>query len=274
MYYECPTCAVTRCPACAGRGRATGMWHGFEFVQDSELWSLDSSKEFSKVMRSRFRSLGFHEGKFNWERFVKDSTVPMTPGYIGCQIAHFECWREADFPDWLLVIEDDAVPIPVMGLDWVDVFGLLCNEIAELRVDGEEWDLLWVGRSLSMSCEQEMLDRFAGLVPSLLIEPGYVVGMHCYCLSRRGLKRLLQSELPRTVVRPIDEMIGALNLGGRHPRERFEARIMGLGSSIDLKNWRSLAFPYLGLAVQMCDLDHYRDFNCSRSQDALEQYLS
>lgn len=173
-------------------------------------------------------------------------------------------------PEWLLVVEDDAVPLPEFELDWSDVLALLCREIAALRRSRTPWDLIWVGRSAAMGPEPtawpEDLD---GEPPSLLVRPGYCILIHCYCLSRRGIQRLLDAPLSHTVLRPLDEVFGALNLGGRHLRRRFGERLQKLGRGKELlSDFRCLAFPFRGVVVQLEDTDEYGDSELATSHQA------
>merc|ERR1712008_228457 len=148
---------------------------------------------------------------------------PQTLGFVGGHGAHALVWREAATLglDWVLVLEDDALPAPSFGLAWADIWHIIMHEINELRERGEEWDILYVGRTPSMTPEGR---RISGL----LCEPGYCLRTHCYCLSRRGLQRLLSSGVPSTVLHcPQDEVLATIWLQD-HVHSETLAKILPL----------------------------------------------
>merc|ERR1711924_15173 len=117
-----------------------------------------------------------------WPSFPKDVREPQTPGFVGGHMSHAEVWREAlDVPglEWVMVLEDDATPSPGYGLGWDQTWCAVASQISLLRELGEEWDIMYVGRTPSYTPEgKELTD--------LVVEAGYCLGSHTYCLSVRG----------------------------------------------------------------------------------------
>merc|ERR1719282_214815 len=168
--YKCQQCRAVFCAACAGRGRAIADWRGREVAIDMELWDAPNSEESAKMLEKWEQDQHFgpddFRNTFKYYNKGHDFTKQMSHGFVGSHLAHYDCWRRAveaqtstvgfqnesydNGPEWLLVVEDDAVPLPEFELDWGDVLALLCLEIAALRRSKTPWDLIWVGRCAAM----------------------------------------------------------------------------------------------------------------------------
>ena len=131
---------------------------------------------------------------------------PLKLGEIGCTLAHWSCWRDAQAngnEPYVLILEDDAVPVP-------DLLERLLASLATL--DADEFDLLYLGRYR--------------LTPDQPARPGLVVPgySHCtfgYLLTRNALPLLLSTGLDQAIV-PVDEFLPAMYID--HPRSDLRAR--------------------------------------------------
>mmetsp|Transcript_74558 Transcript_74558/g.235585 ORF Transcript_74558/g.235585 Transcript_74558/m.235585 type:complete len:456 (+) Transcript_74558:55-1422(+) len=215
--------------------------NGQRYVADQSLWHAPSKNERA-VMTLNGQRYGFIEQQFH--AFLKGEDEECSWGYTGCQLAHVEAWREAYAAgaEWLFLLEDDVLPAPLFGMDWADVWGVVAHEVHSLRDQGEEWDLMYVGKGSATSTE-------GPFVTPLVIRAGYNLKMHCYCLSRRGLERMLRAELSYMSIRPQDEILAALSIQGRHPRECVADRIRECFP--DVEDFRSVAFAFWGIVFQL-----------------------
>jgi len=142
-------------------------------------------------------------------------------------------------------------------MDWAEVWGVVAEQVHELRSKGERWDLLFVGKGSSVSAEGR-------LVTPLVAECGYNIKMHCYCISRQGMAKLLASRLPFTAIRPQDEILATLNVQGRHPRQRLREKVRELFPQ-GVDGFRSLCFPWWGIVFQMQHFEQHRNSELCRS---------
>jgi len=229
--------------------------NGRVYVADEEVWHPPTQNEADHMLRT-FSQAGWNMSI--WKAFLQDCSEPNSWGYVGCQLAHVEAWRAAHSAgvDWLLICEDDVCPIPLFDMDWVDVWSVVACEVRELRSKGERWDLLFVGKGSSVSPE----GRY---VTPLVVECGYNIKMHCYCISYEGMSKLLASELPFCSIRPQDEILASLNVQGRHPRERIRQKIDELFPAVG--GFRSLCFPWWGIVFQLQHFEHHRNSEICRS---------
>jgi len=228
---------------------------GQTYTANHELWHGPDGHEVSGMQRI-FAADGWNA--FLWQAFLQDCSEPNSWGYVGCQIAHVEAWREALAAgvEWLLVCEDDVCPIPLFDLDWVEVWAIVAREVMALAAMAEPWDLLFVGKGSSVSKEGRM-------ITPLIVECGYNIKMHCYCISKQGMAKLLASRLPYSSIRPQDEVLAALNVQGRHPRERLREKIKQLFPAVH--SFRSLCFPWWGIVFQLQHFEHHRSSELCRS---------
>eukprot|EP00811_Abedinium_folium_P032789 NODE_5806_length_1733_cov_7.801993.p1 GENE.NODE_5806_length_1733_cov_7.801993~~NODE_5806_length_1733_cov_7.801993.p1 ORF type:complete len:476 (-),score=84.74 NODE_5806_length_1733_cov_7.801993:182-1609(-) len=217
------------------------MYNGQRYVADQALWHVPTRNE-QNVMTVNGQRDGFIREQFH--AFLKGEDEPCSWGYTGCQLAHVEAWRAAYAAgvDWLMISEDDVLPIPLFGMDWADIWGVIAHEIHLLRQANEEWDLLYIGKGSATSAE-------GPFVTPLVIRAGYNLKMHCYCLSRRGLERMLAAPLSYSSIRPQDEILAALSIQGRHPRDCISERIRA--GFPKASEFRSLAFAFWGIVFQL-----------------------
>lgn len=229
--------------------------NGQEYVADEQMWHAPTQNEADQMHRS-FHQAGWTSGL--WRAFLQDCSEPNSWGYVGCQIAHVEAWRAAysSGVEWLMMCEDDICPMPLFGMNWVEIWGIVAGEVRALQEQGESWDLLFVGKGSSVSPEGRQ-------ITPLIVECGYNIKMHCYCVSRRGLAKLLSSELPYRCIRPQDEVLASLNVQGKHPRKQINEKITELFPAVD--SFRSLCFPWWGIVFQMQHFEQHRDSELCRS---------
>mmetsp|Transcript_49856 Transcript_49856/g.88592 ORF Transcript_49856/g.88592 Transcript_49856/m.88592 type:complete len:330 (-) Transcript_49856:29-1018(-) len=233
----------------------TTEFNGQQYVADEELWCAPTRNQ-AENMRREFAQRGWIPPL--WTAFLQDCSEPNSWGYVGCQLAHVEAWRAAYEAgvDWLMICEDDVCPVPLFDMDWTDIWGVVAQQIHELRKRGEHWHLLFVGKGSSVSPEGKM-------VTPLIAECGYNIKMHCYCISREGLQLLLPSALPYHSIRPQDEILASLNVQGCHPRAGIAKKIRQLFPGVD--TFRSLCFPWWGIVFQLQYFEQYRDSEMCRS---------
>lgn len=134
---------------------------------------------------------------------LKDSTNSwwnreMTPGEIGCAIAHMGVWHHIHITGAkrALILESDFTPVkPLHTVDY-----------SALPVD---WDLLYLGRNLLPG----YTDTDIGLPD--FVKPGPSYNLHAYALSAKGAKNLMDYNFGNKIM-PVDEFIPATY--GPHPR--------------------------------------------------------
>lgn len=122
----------------------------------------------------------------------------MTPGEIGCAIAHMAVWHHINVTgaNRALILESDFTPVkPLHVVDY-----------SSLPMD---WDLLYLGRNLLPGYE----DTDVGL--SDFVKPGPSYNLHAYALSAKGAKNLMDYNFGNKIM-PVDEFIPATY--GPHPR--------------------------------------------------------
>lgn len=230
-------------------------YNGRTYVANEEAWHGPTQQEIPEMMQ---RFAEYQMTMQLWPAFLQDCSEAMTWGYVGCQLAHVEAWKaayDAGF-EWLMICEDDIMPTPMFEVDWIDIWGIVAEQIMMLDEIGEGWDLLFVGKGSSVSPE----GRF---ITPLLVECGYNIKMHCYCISRRGMAKILASDLAFTPIRPQDEILASLNVCGRHPRQLVADQIRRLFPDVD--SWRSLCFPWWGIVYQLQHFEHHRNSELAQS---------
>lgn len=236
------------------RGGAQRVSHkGHEYLVDTGLWrEAWSLEDLAEVERRQAEMDWF---PLAWLSFPKDVMEPQTPGFVGGHISHAEVWREAwqaDL-DWVMVVEDDAVPSPSYGLTWLDIWGIVAAQVERLAAAKDPWDMLYVGRTPSYT-------REGPEVTPLIVPAGFCLRTHTYALSRRGLRKLLQSGIASTMThRPQDEVLASLTLlaaGLWHPRRDFDEELRRLaGPQLLAEPWRALAFKGDGITSPLEDIE-------------------
>lgn len=150
---------------------------------------------------------------------------PVNAGEVGCFISHHQAWVDAAAamsnpdiaPDAVLILEDDVCPFPFVPSPTVlcrrQWARLLAHTVAHIEaLASVGWELLYLGRH-----------RFGadGAVQSActdavrVVTAGFSSCAHAYCLSRRGVQRLLGLRLERALM-PVDDLLPALFAA--HPR--------------------------------------------------------
>lgn len=232
---------------------------GETYSVDTRLWRERWSQEDLQAIERRMAEMDWFP--LAWLSYPKDLMERQTSGFVGGHISHVEVWRWASESglDWVMVLEDDATPSRGFGLGWTDIWYIVHAQLAALLEAGVPWDILYVGRTPSYTPEGRE-------VTPLIVEVGYCLRTHSYCLSRRGLKKLLSSQVAYTIThRPQDEVLASLTLfaaGLRHPRPDFDAMLREMAPS---EPWLALAFKGDGLTSQLEDLE---DSARSRSSTA------
>lgn len=219
-----------------------------EYTIDCETWAgtaLDVN--VVEELEARHASIFKYEGPDHRNSVCKNCLNSITPGLVGGHISHSRVWHEAlarPELDWVMILEDDAVPDPRLGLDWPAIWDIVSGEVTELRRRGESWDMLYVGRYPSGSPEGRCLNR-------VLVEPGWCCRTQTYCLSRRGLERLCASGLVHHLFHcPQDEVLGSLIVND-HINPGLARKIQAHCPS----GWRALAFRHWGLTLQLMDVE-------------------
>ena len=126
----------------------------------------------------------------------------LTKGEIGCALSHWSIWNECkDYNEPIMILEDDALFAENMELK---------RDIAidTLETMGKNWDILYLGR---MPIKPHLEER---LTNSLVI-PQFSYCAYAYCVSPKGIKRLLDYNLQRAII-PLDEFLAATYV--EHPR--------------------------------------------------------
>ena len=126
----------------------------------------------------------------------------LTKGEIGCALSHWGIWKECENYDKpIMILEDDALFKPDMELKRE-------IDIATLEVMGKNWDILYLGRYPVKSHLEERLTE-------TIVIPEFSYCAHAYCVSPKGIKRLLDYNLQKSII-PLDEFIPATYV--EHPR--------------------------------------------------------
>uniref|UniRef100_A0A8D2ZLX5 procollagen galactosyltransferase n=1 Tax=Scophthalmus maximus TaxID=52904 RepID=A0A8D2ZLX5_SCOMX len=141
---------------------------------------------------------------------------PLTKGELGCFLSHYKIWKEVverRLPT-SLVIEDDLR---------FEVFfkRRLMNLMSEVRDEGLDWDLIYIGR------KRMQVDHPEKAVPNIhnLVEADYSYWTLGYMISLQGAEKLLKAE-PLKRILPVDEFLPIMF--NKHPvsdyMEQFETR--------------------------------------------------
>ena len=126
----------------------------------------------------------------------------LTMGEVGCALSHWGIWKECeDYDKPIQILEDDA----------------LFNKDMELRRDiaidtletmGKEWDILYLGRyPVKPHMEERLTDT--------IVIPNFSYCTYAYCVSPKGIKRLLDYNLQKAII-PVDEFMSSTYI--EHPR--------------------------------------------------------
>eukprot|EP00811_Abedinium_folium_P021246 NODE_3031_length_2104_cov_13.512393.p1 GENE.NODE_3031_length_2104_cov_13.512393~~NODE_3031_length_2104_cov_13.512393.p1 ORF type:complete len:620 (-),score=187.24 NODE_3031_length_2104_cov_13.512393:244-1962(-) len=199
-------------------------------------------RKHASMFRAELDRAAFHHGLY-------EPAVPSL-GMVGNHLSHAALWHEllAEGVEWALLVEDDATPAPHMVTGgWTEIARAVVAEVATLRSKGEPWDVLFVGRTLSGT--PEGCD-----VTPLTVEVGWTLRTHCYAVSRRGMRRLVDCGLASHVFHcAMDEILAAM-AAGDHWHEAFAARLRELGC-LDPNPLRILGFRYEGVVFQLMDVE-------------------
>ena len=213
--------------------------NGMSFTVDTSAWLQQWSEALLAEVREGFDRMRFFPNY--WSSICQNVQDPQTLGFVGGHISHVSVWQQAwkRSWDWVLVLEDDALPVP--GLTWQNIWRIVEYEIRHLQ---QGWDIIYVGRTLSMTPEGER-------VSGLLCEPGYCLRTHSYCLSRRGYSRLLTSGVASTILHmPQDEVLATLWMGD-HVWPLALQKVQAIAPHA----WRALAVRWRGLTAQLLDVE-------------------
>uniref|UniRef100_A0A3B3HCZ5 procollagen galactosyltransferase n=1 Tax=Oryzias latipes TaxID=8090 RepID=A0A3B3HCZ5_ORYLA len=141
---------------------------------------------------------------------------PLTKGELGCFLSHYNIWKEIVERrlQTSLVIEDDLR---------FEVFfkRRLINLMTEIREEGLDWDLIYIGR------KRMQVDHPEKAVPNIhnLVEADYSYWTLGYMMSLQGAKKLLKAE-PLKRILPVDEFLPIMY--NKHPvtdyMDQFEKR--------------------------------------------------
>lgn len=141
---------------------------------------------------------------------------PITKGELGCFLSHYNIWKEIVDRGLKasLVIEDDLR---------FEIFfkRRLQNLMKELKSEGLDWDLIYIGR------KRMQVDHPEKAVPNIhnLVVADYSYWTLGYMMSLQGAKKLLEAE-PLKKMLPVDEFLPIMF--DKHPvsdyMEQFEKR--------------------------------------------------
>ncbi|KAG5832765.1 hypothetical protein ANANG_G00294610 [Anguilla anguilla] len=141
---------------------------------------------------------------------------PITKGELGCFLSHYNIWKEIVDRGLKasLVIEDDLR---------FEIFfkRRLQNLMKELKSEGLDWDLIYIGR------KRMQVDHPEKAVPNIhnLVVADYSYWTLGYMMSLQGAKKLLEAE-PLKRMLPVDEFLPIMF--DKHPvsdyMEQFEKR--------------------------------------------------
>ncbi|XP_029946364.1 procollagen galactosyltransferase 1 [Salarias fasciatus] len=141
---------------------------------------------------------------------------PLTKGELGCFLSHYNIWKEIVERglETSLVIEDDLR---------FEVFfkRRLMNLMSEVKDEGLDWDLIYIGR------KRMQVDHPEKAVPNIhnLVEADYSYWTLGYMISLQGAEKLLKAE-PLKKILPVDEFLPIMY--DKHPvsdyMEQFETR--------------------------------------------------
>ena len=125
----------------------------------------------------------------------------LTKGEIGCTLSHWQIWMEnKDTTEPIMILEDDA----------------LFDETLELKRDiaigtiesmDKDWDVLYLGRV--------PLDTKENKLTKNIVIPKFSYCTYAYCVSPRGIKKLLQYNVQKSII-PADEFLSSTYIA--HPR--------------------------------------------------------
>ncbi|XP_076842065.1 procollagen galactosyltransferase 1 isoform X1 [Brachyhypopomus gauderio] len=134
---------------------------------------------------------------------------PLTKGELGCFLSHYNIWTEIVERglQTSLVIEDDLR---------FEVFfkRRLQNLMREVKTQGLDWDLIYIGR------KRMQVDHSEKPVPNIhnLVEADYSYWTLGYMMSLQGAKKLLRAE-PLTKMLPVDEFLPVMY--NKHPVDDY-----------------------------------------------------
>ena len=130
----------------------------------------------------------------------------VTTGEAGGICSHMIIWEDAYFNDYenILILEDDFNPHGTFNWDHT-------NEL-----ENWDWDLLFLSRILQSS-HKNVYDTEVGL--DCWVMPGYSYQTHSYILSKSGIKKLMETNVPTRRKKSIgsDEFLPATYTW--HPRK-------------------------------------------------------
>ncbi|XP_030636801.1 procollagen galactosyltransferase 1 [Chanos chanos] len=130
---------------------------------------------------------------------------PLTKGELGCFLSHYNIWTEIVERGLKtsLVIEDDLR---------FEVFfkRRLQNLMSEVKSEGLDWDLIYIGR------KRMQVDHPEKSVPNIhnLVEADYSYWTLAYMMSLQGAQKLLKAE-PLKKILPVDEFLPVMY--NKHP---------------------------------------------------------
>ena len=126
---------------------------GVDYTIDCSCWAGSAFGPYNarvvEALEVRHSSIFKYEGPDHRNSVCKNSLNSITPGLVGGHLSHAGVWRESlekarlGELDWVMILEDDAVPDPRLGLDWSSVWDLVAHHILDLRRRGEPWDILY-----------------------------------------------------------------------------------------------------------------------------------
>ena len=126
----------------------------------------------------------------------------LTKGEIGCALSHWGIWKECEnYNEPIMILEDDAKFDSNMELK---------RDIAidTLELMGKDWDILYLGRFPVKPHLEERLTE-------TMVVPKFSYCTYAYCLSPKGIRRLLAYNLEKSII-PVDEFMSSTYIV--HPR--------------------------------------------------------
>ncbi|KAA1242919.1 glycosyltransferase family 25 protein [Aquimarina sp. RZ0] len=146
---------------------------------------------------------------FDWQLHESNNGYynrPLKLGEVGCSLSHLNTWKEAvkqDVP-YVMVLEDDVI--------FRDDFSEQINKALKfLQTNYPKWDLLYLGRI--------PLEKDKKIINEQIVAPGYSYGAYAYIVSKKGIEKLLKSNLESNII-PSDEFLPAMYID--HPREDIQ----------------------------------------------------
>ncbi|CAG0886610.1 unnamed protein product [Cyprideis torosa] len=118
-------------------------------------------------------------------------------GEIGCFLSHFKTWERIVAEDLSLsiILEDDAIFEPFAK-------PLIRKAFHDLSDRNLQWDILYLGRKMSLRNEQEE-SVFDGTIIRTVVYSEWLVG---YVISKQGAQKLINAYNPNVFV-PVDEYV-------------------------------------------------------------------